>query len=265
MTLLRGRGFQPADRDGAPPVAVVNEAFARHFFGDADPIGRRFGYSEDRLDREIVGVVADARVDGLRSEVPPQVFYPHTQYPQSFLRHLLVRVDGDPGALRPAVSHALAEVDTRLAVREIVPLDELTGRTVARDRLLSRLTSAFALIAVGVACLGLFGSVSYSVSRRTREIGVRVALGSDGLRVVWAMLSRTLWQVAVGVAAGGTVAAGVLYAFLVGVRHATSVAFAHVAVFLAYLGIMVAVCRLATLVPVTRAHRIEPTEALKAD
>ena len=197
MQLLRGRAFTADDREGRPKVCVVNESMARHFFGAVDPIGHHIGYG-DPTDIEVIGLMHDARVDGPKSDVPWMVFYPIAQSQGEFARSLYVRVTGPVDAATAALRSSILSVNPNLAVREVTTLGVLNERTVSTDRLVSRLTGMFGLLAVGVACLGLYGTVAYSVVRRTNEIGVRMALGASRGGVGWLVLRETLVLVAAG-------------------------------------------------------------------
>jgi hypothetical protein len=177
MQLLRGRSFTEDDREGRPKVCIVNEALARHFFGAVDPIGHHIGYGNP-TDIEVVGLARDARIDGPKGEVPWMVFYPMAQSQGEFARGLYVRVSGPVEAAKASLRSSILSVNQNLAVREITTLAVLNERTVSNDRLVSRLTGVFGLLAVGVACLGLYGTVAYSVVRRTNEIGARRSCSS---------------------------------------------------------------------------------------
>jgi hypothetical protein len=159
MQLLRGRAFTADDRDGRPKVCVVNESMARHFFGAVDPIGHHIGYG-DPTDIEVIGLLHDARVDGLKSDVPWMVFYPIAQGQGEFARSLYVRVTGPVEAAKASLRSSILSVNPNLAVREVTTLGVMNERTVSTDRLVSRLTGMFGLLAVGVACLGLYGTVA---------------------------------------------------------------------------------------------------------
>src|SRR6185295_15141055 len=132
----------------------------RHFFGSVDPIGHQFGYGDPEF--EIVGIVRDSRVDGPREHVPSMVYFPLAQQP-NFVRNIYIRVTGPVDPARAALRNAVTAAHPRLVVREVVSLDELTARLVTTDRLVARLTGIFSLLAVGVACLGLYGSIAFSV------------------------------------------------------------------------------------------------------
>ena len=191
MPLTRGRGFRAQDTAKTPKVAIVNETMARKFFGDADPIGKHFGY-EMPPDVEIVGVVRDARIDGLRQRVPAIAYRLMNQYPIQLASTLYVRVAGSAADAKASLVQAVAAAEPELAVREVVTVAELAERTVARERLVSQLTGTFGLLAVGVACLGLYATVWYSVAQRRNEIGVRLALGASPGSVRWLVLRETL-------------------------------------------------------------------------
>src|SRR5579864_6700712 len=172
MTFLSGRNFLETDTTQSPPVAIVNQAMARHFFGDVSPIGKYF--TEEGAKWEIVGVVRDSRINGLRETPPRMAFYPYSQHPEMPIRNVYVRVDGDTAPAAQNLRGVIRSADRGIAVREVVTLAELEERSIARERLVSTLTGAFGLLAVAVACLGLYAMVSYSVARRTNEIGVRL-------------------------------------------------------------------------------------------
>lgn len=264
VPLLRGRVFDPSD-DGGPLVGVVNEAFVRAFLADRDPLGTRFGYSADRLDREIVGVVSDARVDGARSEAPPLIYYPLAQHPDIVVRNLYVRVAGAPELTRrvaPLLERVVGETDRRVAVREVVTLGELNERSVNRERLVSQLTAGFAALAVAVACLGLFGTVSYAVARRTNEIGVRLALGASAGSVRWMVVREILVLVGAGCLAGvglALLSLRALNAMLFGLSAHDPATLAAAAVVLLGVGM------LAAAVPAWRASRVNPVVALRSE
>jgi predicted permease len=261
MTLLRGRGFTPRDDRRAPRIAVVNEAMVRKFFGNQDPIGQRFGYGTP-ADIEIVGVIRDARLDGLRQPPPPIVFYPLPQVMQ-YAAVAYLRVSPDSvDAARDGLRRAIAAAEPNLAVREIATLGDLSARTVSRERLLSQLTAGFGVLAVAVACLGLYGSLSYSVVRRTKELGVRLALGALPSGVRWQVLRETLTLVALGAVAGVAVAALAatwIASLLYGLSPHDPLTFAIA------IGALLVVGGLAGLVPAWRASRVDPLIALRAE
>ena len=218
--LLRGRTFDPRDRAGSPLVAIVSQSFAKRHFGDADPIGRRIGQSVPEI--EIVGVVGDAKYQDGRRAPREMFFIPYlqetadsraravqmgvkldrSQYPQA----IELLTDGAVAGLESEVRRAMAEVDRRITVRSMVTMDEQVARAFNMDRLIARLTGAFGLVAVLLACLGLYGVTAYSVTRRTREIGVRMAVGAAWPRLVATIVRSAVVQVAVGAAVGLPVA-----------------------------------------------------------
>jgi predicted lysophospholipase L1 biosynthesis ABC-type transport system permease subunit len=204
MRLVDGHDFSDRDAGRAPKVAVVNETMARQFFGDVRVVGRRFGYGTP-ADTEIIGVVADAKIDGAKDPVPPMIYRPFAEFPDEAPQWLYVRVAaaGPPAnTVRRDISRAIADADPGLAVREVVTLEELSHRLLSRERLVAALTSGFSLLAVLVACLGLYGTVSYAVVRRTNELGIRLALGATRGHVQWLVLRETLLLVACGVLVG---------------------------------------------------------------
>jgi predicted permease len=261
MSLIRGRDFRPQDDARAPQVAVINAAMAKKFFGDDDPLGRKFGYGTPP-DTEIIGVVADARVDGLRRDVPAMAYRALAQSPSEFAQSIYIRVNGPVDAARAALARAVADAEPNLAVREVVTQDELARRTVINERLLSSLTGIFGVLAVLVACLGLYGTVSYSVVRRTNEIGVRLALGADPSRVRWMVLRETLWLVALGCVVGVAIALatlGLANTLLFGLSPRDPATLAAAAITLMIVG------ALAGLVPAWRASRVDPMRALRIE
>jgi predicted lysophospholipase L1 biosynthesis ABC-type transport system permease subunit len=240
---------------------VINETMARAFFGKDDPIGRRIGYDEDAT-MEIVGVVKDAKVDGLRAPAPRMIYHSAAQHRDEPVRHLFVRVSGEPAAARQSVIQAIQRAEPRLAVREVVTLDEMAGRTVANERLVSNLTAGFGALAVLVACIGLFGTISYSVTRRTSEIGVRMALGASPGSIMAHIIRETAWMVLAGTAVGIVVivaAMGFISTLLFGLSPRDPLTLAAASVTLIAVGLF------AGLIPAFRASRIDPLRALRLE
>lgn len=261
MRLLAGRDFTPADDAKARKVAIVNETMARKYFDKRNPVGRGFG-SGKTDEYEIIGVVADARSQGLRRSVPPIVYYALAQHPDEYVRNIYVRASGSVDTVRAALRDAVKAAAPGLAIREVVTLGELADRSVSQQKFVSNLTALFGLLGVAVACLGLYGTIAYSVARRTNEIGVRLALGASPQGVRWMVLRETLSLVAAGVVVGvllmlplSQFVSSVLYG-LTGRDPKTML--------LASLGVLI-VGLLAGAVPAIRASRVNPTAALRAD
>ena len=274
--LVRGRAFNDLDRPGSPLVAVVTQSLARKFFGDADAIGRRFGQSVPEI--EIIGVVGDAKYQDGR-KVPREMFFlpylqetsdsraravamgiklDRSQYPQAIEIHATRAVPD----LEPEVRRALAEVDRRITVRETLSMDEQVAGAFNLDRLIARLTVAFGLVALLLACLGLYGVTAYSVSRRTREIGLRMAVGASRPRVLATVLRGALVQLAIGAAIGlpaALIAGRLLQSRLFGISaHDPLVLMAG----LMLLGVSVVI---AALIPASRAAGMDPVRALRLE
>lgn len=200
---VRGRVFATTDNASSPGVALVNQAFARRFLHGADPIGQQLiSHPDNDLTRfEIVGVVTDARVNDIRQVAPPIVYFPISQHPGN-LACMDIRTDADPQWIESQVRQAVARVDYRLPIVEMIPLAQQVARNLAQERLITRVTTMFGFLALGLACLGLYGVMSYTVQRRTSEIGVRLALGSTRPAVLWLILKETLMIISAGAGFG---------------------------------------------------------------
>jgi predicted permease len=261
MRLIEGREFDARDKAGSQKVAIINASMAKRYFGEGSPVGRHFGYGEP-TQFEVVGVVADTRANGLRTEAPSMAYMPVLQHSDEYARNLYVRVDVDPASIRKPLEAAVQAAAPSLAVREVVTLEELTERTVSTERMISRLAVVFGLIGVIVAVLGLYGTIAYSVARRTNEIGVRLALGASPHQVRRMVLAETLTLVGAGVLVGaalvwpaGRIAGALLYGLSAGDPRTLIIASA----------LVLATGLIVGAVPAWRASRVDPTRALRAD
>jgi hypothetical protein len=244
---------------------VVSESFARHFFGTADVIGRRIGYGDGATAPdpgfEIVGVAGDTRANGLREPMPLMAYFALAQG-QEFVQAVDVRIGGSAEPVIAGLRAALASVDQNLPVREIITLGDYIDRRLSRERLVARLAGGFGILALILTAIGLYGVISYSVARRTNEMGVRLALGASPGGLSWLVLRESLGVVAIGLAAGVALwfpVLGLTRTLLYGVSpHDPRLLAASVAV-------LAIVSAIAGLVPALRASRIDPVEAIRAE
>ncbi|HET6629399.1 MAG TPA: ABC transporter permease [Woeseiaceae bacterium] len=258
LAVQRGRALADTDGTEAPPVAMINEAAAVRYFPDQDPIGQRIAFWG--AERRIVGVVADEKIQGVTAAAPAAVYLPVAQAPPFGSEVLLVRTGGDPGLLASAVRAAIHAVDSQLAVFGVEPLQETLGRSISRERFTMLLLGAFAAVAIVLAGIGVHGVLSYVVSRRTSEMGIRMALGASRADVIGLVAGQGVWLAALGLAIGLAAAlAGsrLLGSLLYGVTATDPATFAAVAV-----GVF-AVAMLATVLPARRATGIAPVDALR--
>jgi predicted permease len=260
MSLVAGREFTRADAAGAPLVAVVNEAFARKFNLAQGAVGKRIGLSDGKLDMEIVGLVRDTKYNDVKRETPPIFFTPYRQLPRLGALTLYVRSSLAPDVLLPQLPKLVARLDPTLPVVFLRTLPDQVGENVYVDRLVSTLSAAFAGLATLLAAIGLYGVLAYTVAQRTREIGLRMALGAAPGRV----RSMVLRQVGAMTLVGG--AAGLLAALWLG-RLAESLLFqlkgSDPAVLSSSVVLLSLVALAAGLVPALRASRIHPMQALR--
>jgi predicted permease len=264
LAITQGRGFGPEDSATSRRVSVINETMARRYFRNQNPIGKRLTWGTSNFDAdgfEIVGVVEDARYSDLRDESLNMVYLLAMQTDR-YPGNVEVRVAGNPTALANAVRSALRESEPRLAVGTIETLDTRVARSIGVDRLLAWLTIAFAAAALGLVCLGLYGTISYAVRRRTAELGIRMALGADRMGVQWLIVREAMLLVLLGGAIGLPLAflaaravAGLLYA----TAPSDPVAYGMA------VGVLVVVSALAAYVPARRASRLDPMTALRTE
>lgn len=263
IPLKSGRPFTTADTQTAPLVAIVNEAFARTFFGNANPIGRRFAgrpQAPASVQIEIVGVVPDVKVNSLRDTAPPMFYRPFGQvgFPS---RIVVVRTAGDPEALLPAIRESVRSLDPRLPLRDVsTQMDRIGRGYLSNERIFAFASSFFAGLALVLAMIGLFGLMSYSVSRRTREIGIRMALGARSDLVLKAVMREALVLAALGVVtglAGALALARLIAALLFGLapHDPWTISIA--------VTLMLLVSALAGYLPARRASRVDPMVALR--
>jgi predicted permease len=261
IPLLRGREFTRADAAGAPPVAVVNQMMAERYFG-GDAVGKRFAFGTGDVtpNIEIVGIVADSHHTSVRDERLPMAYLPAAQYPTLGDATFYVRTEGDPAALTAPAREAVARLDADLPIYSVRTMREQVGSLLAADRMVTQLSAAFGLVAGLLAALGIAGVMMYSVTRRTREIGIRMAIGAGAADVYRMVLREVAWMAAVGAAAGIPLAlalARFLRSLLFGVEPADLVVVAAALAFLAVLALA------AGYLPARRAARVDPVIALR--
>jgi putative ABC transport system permease protein len=262
--ILRGRAFERTDRAGAAPVVVINRALADDVFAGKDPVGRRLRilnpeYPNDW--RTIVGVVGDVRYRGLEEEVQPTVYTSFEQTPFLWL-YVMVRSPGDATALARSLRGVVREVDPALSAANVRQLTEVVWSSVQEPRVSMLLLSGFAVLALILAAVGIYGVIGYSVSQRTQEIGVRMAVGADRRSVLMLVIREGLLMALAGVTLGiglALAAAGRLSQLLVDVTARDPLAFAAAATLL--IGVAVA----ASYVPARRATKVDPLTALRAE
>jgi predicted permease len=261
IPILQGRDFDKEDNQRSQQVAILSRSYARKLFGDESPLGHWVGYSAPPGDHQflVVGVVADARVDGLRSEAPPVAYFPIDQRPAP-VSSVEVRVRGPLSSLPAELRESLYKLAPALPVTEIVPLDLEFDDGLSTEALLARLTSIFGALTLALAALGFYGLFSFRVARRTSEIGVRMALGATRSQVRALFLGQTLKIMVAGLIPGAVLAVGTSYfarKILYGTARVDIWALGFAVVILA------AVSMLATLVPAHQAASIDPMRALR--
>jgi predicted permease len=259
IPVVKGRGFTEQDTDSGPKVVVINEAAARRFFPNEDPIGRRFGSSVETTGQlEIVGVLHDVKYDSVREAAPPTMYVP---YVQTRLGNAVfeLRTAGTPAGVTGAVREAVRQIDGNLPVTDVSTQIEQVERRFLQEKLFAQAYTLFGGLALLLASIGLFGLMSYSVARRTNEIGIRMALGAQRQDVLRLVMRESMTLVAIGVAAGLAIAVGAS-------RFVATLLFGlpptDVLTMVLAIGVMVLVSALAGYFPARRASRVDPMVAL---
>ncbi len=268
-----GRALTNADGPAAPKVAVVNEAFSRMFFAGANPIGRHFGWGHNGTEIEVVGVVADARFDDPQ-DAPAAMFYlpmfqrtgrsdnegMRAQTVSMYANDVEIRALGNPLAIEQSVRAVLAEAAPNIPVVRVESFDQQIARSLTQERLITNLAAGFGVLALFIACIGLYGLMTYVLGRRTREFGLRKALGAQTGGILRLALGQGISLVVAGVVLGlaGAFAASRLFASLLFNTAPNDVlSYAGAAVLLTVIGIV------ASYIPARRAARVDPMVALR--
>ena len=260
IPLLQGRLFADSDTENSPKVVVVNQAFVREFLPGKNPVGQYYGYDalNPRL-LQIVGVVKDSRVNDVREDVPPTIYHSLSQDVQD-VGSLNVRTFGNPAQLVRDIREAVRSVDPRLPIGNSSTVAEVVSESLWGYQLIARLTSMFGVLALALASIGLYGVMSYNVSRRTAELGIRLALGAPRGAVLWLVMRHVLVLVCAGLSAGYAIAllsVHALRSLLFGLSPYDPATMASAA------GVLVTVAVAAGLKPAWKASRIDPMVALR--
>jgi predicted permease len=260
--LLRGRDFLETDTATSPPVAIVNAAMAKKYWPGQDPVGQQVGLPIKSFNMTIVGVVANVKHQSLREVPGPEMYVPYTQdpWPSMLTMHVAVRTKGEPAAMTAAVRAAVRSIDPDLPIARVATLVSIVDDAMAQPRFSMLLVGGFGALALLLACVGLYGAISYSVTSRTPELGIRLALGAKPRTVLAMVLAEGARAAAAGMAIGLVVAIVVLRAmtrFLYGIEATDPLTFAFVSV--ALMGAALLAC----YVPARRATRVDPLLALR--
>jgi predicted permease len=263
IPILLGRDFNERDTSGAPKVAIVNQKFVKRYFGGADPLGRHIGMGIDpgtKTDIQIIGVVADTKYENLREEIPYEVYVPNEQNSFANDGTVYVRAPGDPVRLFNVLRQEVRNLDSSVPMSNLRTVEDQMEISLLTERLLATLSSVFGLLAALLAALGLYGVMAFTVERRTREFGIRMALGAQRDSVLWMVMRETLTLTAIGVAIGLTGAYAVtrlIQAQLFGVDPTDLLTLAAASLVIA------AITALAGYLPARRATGIDPMSALR--
>ncbi len=261
IPLVKGRDFSDRDIATTAPVVIISEALARKHFHDENPLGQRLKTAG--VNREIIGVVANVKARGLELDASPAIYIPYAQKQTiaTFFTYT-IRAEAEPLGLTGAVENEIRSADKNLPVANVRTMEQIISTSLAQRRLTLLLLGVFALTALALAAVGIYGVMSYSMERRRNEIGVRMALGARGRDVLAMILRQGMKQVLLGVALGLFGAfwlTGLLKGLLFGVRPTDPLTFAAVA------SLLVAVALLASYIPARRATKVDPLEALRRD
>jgi putative ABC transport system permease protein len=262
IPLLRGRLFTERDTKDATRVVIINETMAKRFFPGEDPIGKRLHVTMGPvLYREIVGIVGDVKHYSLDQDAKAQTYEPYAQQPFSGMT-LVARTSGDPAGLSAAIRGEVLKIDKELPISNVKTLEQYLSTSIAQQRFSVLLLGIFAAVAMALACVGIYGVLSYSVEQRRREIGVRMALGAARRDVLRLVVGHAMFMTLIGVAIGLGAAFAltrVMSTLLFGVSATDPVTFGLIAL------LLVAVALLAALVPARRATKVDPIIALRCE
>jgi putative ABC transport system permease protein len=259
---VRGRDFTAADDTAATPVMIVNESFAKQMYGSLDVLGKRaLSTRDEKIHRQIIGVVPNVKFYGMRDTSRALVYVPYAQN-QWGSGVITVRTHGDPLAAVATVRRELASLDRNIALANVTTMQAAAARSIASDRMVAVLLTAFAALALILAAVGIFGVLSYMVAQRTRELGVRMALGAQRGDVLALVLRETMPLIVTGIGIGLGIGLGVtrlMRALLFEVQPTDPITFAAVPVLLAVIGM------LSALIPARRASKVDPLIALRGE
>ena len=264
VPLVRGRFLDERDTRGADRTVIINETMARHFWPDDDPVGRRFGIAGPGGPMTVVGVVGDVQEIGLDVPAESALYMPldQTAIPFMWPRQLVVRTDGDPLALVPAVRRAIWDVDPNQPVSSLRAMSEVVDSELNNRDLQLTLIGSFAVLALVLAAVGLYGVLSYGVSQKTSEIGLRMALGAEQRTVIGSVVRTALSTAALGIFIG-LIAALILTESIASLLYGVSPTDPTTVVAVA--AVLLVVTALAAFMPARRAASIDPMTALRAE
>ncbi|MBI4471515.1 MAG: ABC transporter permease [Acidobacteria bacterium] len=262
--LRSGRTFRETDKQGAPLVAIMSESMTRYYFPDIDPIGRRFSFKQFNGQwsqwYEVIGVAADTKADGLNQETRHTVYYPDTQ--RNAQSTFLVRTAGNTERLGPQVIETIRQLDPNRPVDHVRTLEEIRSESIAPQRLNATLIGLFAVLALAIATVGVAGVLSFSVSQRTNELGIRMALGAERTSILRMILGEGSAMAAIGLVIGG-IASVPLTRFLSGLLFEVAPIDPPTMFGAAVLLLIVALA--AAFIPARRATRVDPMVALRSE
>jgi len=259
LPIVAGRGIDSRDDERAAKIAVVNSTFAKHFWPDGSALGRTVRVGGERI--SIVGIARDAKYASLTESSPYMIYFPTAQQWRAH-QSLMIRTASDPRSLAPAVEEAIRSIDSALPRPTMIPLVDAMSLGLMPQRVAALVTGVLGVVGLLLATVGLYGIIAYSVSQRTKEIGVRLALGARGVDVLRMIVREGMRLTAVGVAIGLVLAAAatkVIAGFLFGVSPF------DVATFIGMAGVFTAVALVATWLPARRAAVANPMVALRGD
>jgi predicted permease len=262
MPLVIGRDFRASDAAGAPEVAIINEKMAKYFWGDENPLGKRFGWGRDdgTFSIEVIGVVRDSKFATLRDEVPRFVYTPYTQVDELNTMTFYLRVHPNAGSINTSVRQTVQRIDPSLPIFDMKTMEAQVDESLFVERLVASLSMLFGALATVLAAVGLYGVMSYTVSRRTREIGIRMALGAARTSVLWMVLREVAFMAGAGIVVGLPIAIG-LSRFVQSQLYGLSPTDPPTLVLSAV--ILSGVAMFAGYVPARRATRVDPMLALR--
>ncbi|HEY7180751.1 MAG TPA: FtsX-like permease family protein, partial [Blastocatellia bacterium] len=262
IPIVRGRFFDDRDTTESQPVAIIDEAMAAKYWPDEDPLGKRITFQNrdnKPVWREIVGIVGHVRHRGLEGESRVQYYIPHSQTQNAFMS-LVIRANVDPASLTGVVRGAISGLDKDLPVFRVKTMEQFVSDSMAQRRFAMTLIGIFAAVALALACVGLYGVLSYSITQRSHEIGIRMALGANAADVLRLVVGQGMLLALAGVALGSVAAfllTRLMANLLFGVTAGDPLTFVTVAALLTLVALA------ACLAPALRATRVDPIEALR--